>query len=113
MQIAFRTKGLEKAASEFKEATQKYGEPMARKLGQRIKEIVAAETLADLHLIPATRCHELAQNRKGQFAVDLVQPYRLIFEPLEDPVPRKADGGIDLEKVSAVRIIEVEDYHGK
>lgn len=26
------------------------------------------------------RCHPLHNNRKGQYAVDLVHPYRLVFE---------------------------------
>jgi hypothetical protein len=27
-------------------------------------------------------------------------------------VPRKEDGGIDLTRVTAIRILEVTDYHG-
>ena len=31
--------------------------------------------------------HELTGDRKGEWACDLDQPYRLIFEPHEKPIP--------------------------
>jgi proteic killer suppression protein len=61
---------------------------------------------------PPERRHELSGNRKGRFAVDLKHPQRLVFEPNHNPLPRGADGGLDLKKINAVTIIEVEDYHG-
>lgn len=57
------------------------------------------------------RCHELKGNRKGIFAVDLFHPYRLLFEPSGNPVPRKGKGEIDMENVTSIRILGVEDYH--
>jgi proteic killer suppression protein len=53
----------------------------------------------------------LTQDRKGQLAVDLVHPRRLVFEPANDPVPAKADGGVDWSKVTEIVILEVVDYH--
>ena len=50
-------------------------------------------------------------DRKDEFAVDLVHPYRLVFRPDHDPVPRKDDGGIELEAITAIEIVEVVDYH--
>jgi len=35
-----------------------------------------------------------------------------VFGVANDPVPRREDGGIDLERVTAIRILEVVDYHG-
>lgn len=58
------------------------------------------------------RFHALSGTRAGQFALGLDGPYRLIFEPANDPVPRKDDGGLDLARITAVEIIEVVDYHG-
>lgn len=42
--------------------------------------------------------HVQEKNRKGQYAVDLVHPYRLIFE--------KKDGEIQI-----ANIVEIVDYH--
>jgi hypothetical protein len=69
--------------------------------------------LADVFLLPAARCHELKGNRKGQFAVYCRHPFRLVLVPDQDPVPRTADGGIDPAKVTKIRIMAVEDYHGR
>lgn len=44
------------------------------------------------------RCHQLVGNRKGEYAMDLVHPYRLVFEK-------------DKEDVKLVQIINIEDYH--
>ena len=65
-------------------------------------------------MVPTTspeRRHLLSSGRRGQYAVDLVHPYRLVFEPDHDPVPRTADGGIDIDRVTAITIMEVVDYH--
>jgi len=49
--------------------------------------------------------------RKGQLSVDLEHPYRLVFEPANEPCPRLLDGGLDWSEVTAVRVIGVEDTH--
>ena len=55
--------------------------------------------------------HELTGNRKGQWACNLDQPYRLIFAPTTDPIPTDDDGkNIWLELIE-VEIIEIVDYH--
>ena len=60
-----------------------------------------------------SRCHELTQGqRKGQLSVDLDHPYRLIFVPDHNPVPKREDGGLDWSQVTAVKILGVEDTHG-
>jgi proteic killer suppression protein len=55
----------------------------------------------------------LLHDHAGQLALDLDHPYRLIFEPADEPIPTKSDGGLDWNQVTAVRIIGVENYHGK
>jgi len=57
------------------------------------------------------RRHGLKGNRKGQFAVDVVYPYRLTFKPV-DPVPMLEGGEIDLSRITEIVILRVEDYHG-
>ena len=63
---------------------------------QRIDELKDAVCLADLYRFPALRCHELKGDRKGQIAINLIDPYRLILEPANHPIPRKEDGGAGL-----------------
>jgi len=89
----------------------KYGERNAGIIQRRLQQIEAAENLAQLMMLPGPRCHQLKGGRREQFAVDALNPYRITFEVADDPIPRKEDGGIDLEQVFAVRILRVEDYH--
>jgi hypothetical protein len=53
----------------------------------------------------------LRQNRAGQLSVDLDHPYRLLFVVVNDPVPRRADGGLDWQRATAIEIVGVEDTH--
>ncbi len=86
--------------------------PIRAKLLQRqLDEFGAAESLEGVRLFPQVRCHELKGNRAGTLSVDLDHPYRLIFEPANDPVPGKSDGGLDWTKVTTIRILTIEDYH--
>lgn len=85
------------------------GADCAKKLKQRLVELEAAPNMTD---IPAhARCHPLFGKRKGQYAVYLVHPYRLIFEPDCDPLPCKTDGGLDLSKVNKILVKRIIDYH--
>lgn len=88
-----------------------FGKALAERLQQRLAELKAADTLDDISRLPPVRCHELSQDRKGQLAVDLVHPKRLIFEPDHNPAPRRADGGLDWSHVTKICVIEVVDYH--
>jgi proteic killer suppression protein len=60
---------------------------------------------------PPERRHQLKGRRKEQFAVDLDRSRRLVFKPANEPIPYSDDGGIDLDRVTAITILEVVDYH--
>lgn len=87
-----------------------YGLQMAERLQQRLQELQAANSLLDMSHLPPARCHELV-NRKGVFSVNLEHPYRLLFVPADDPIPKRADGGILLSSVTEVEVISIEDTH--
>ena len=111
MEVSFWTKKLQKVCSSEKAMLKEFGPQMAKKLKQRVAELAAAGTLEDMRHLPAARCHELSQDRKGQLAVDLVHPPRLVFEPNHTPVPRKPDGGLAWTEVTRILVLEVVDYH--
>jgi len=111
MEIAFSSRKIEKLCNIAKEMRAKLGDRCAKVLQQRLAEMKAADTLEDLRKVPAARCHELKADRKGQLAVDLVHPKRLVFVPDHDPVPSKSDGGLDWAQVSRVLVTDVVDYH--
>jgi len=79
MEISFAS-GRERDLYQSKAAlTAKYGEPMARKIVQRIEELQAARTPQQLP--SGARFHEHSAKRRGLFSVNLVQPMRLIVRP--------------------------------
>ncbi len=84
---------------------------MARTIMKRLAVLRAARNLGLVPSTPPDRRHQLRGDRDEQFAVDLVHPHRLVFEINHDPIPRKEDGGIDLEQVTAIMITDVIDYH--
>jgi proteic killer suppression protein len=110
VEISYKSKKLEKQLTIAKEIQKEFG-TMAKKVNQRMKDIKASENLNDLMKIPAAKCHELKGNRKGQFAVSISGNFRLIFEPNHDPVPLKDDNSIDAVKVTAIEMLNKEDYH--
>lgn len=111
MDIAFRNKTLKKVFNSEKELKKKFGAEKARLIMRRMAVLRASPVLAEVPYTKPERRHELSGKHSGQFAVDLKHPYRLIFKPNHEPLPRKDDGGIDLTQITAIKILGVEDYH--
>ena len=112
MIILFHREQDRKSCIGEKSMKRAHGENRAKVLKKRLDDLDAARSLADMRALPG-RCHELAGDRRGQLALDLDQPYRLILEPADDPTPLKRDGGLDWNGVRVVRILEIGvDYHG-
>lgn len=112
MDIIFQTHKLEKEFNSQNLLVRRHGKRRADLIKLRLVQLHAANVLEDLQSVPQLRCHELTGNRAGQLSLDLDHPYRLIIEPADDPAPRKPDGGLDWKRVTAVRIVGVEDTHG-
>lgn len=111
MEITFQTKKLHGTFESERNLRKEFVSEIAKAIMRRMAVLKAAPCLEDVSHRPPERRHALAGDRQGQFAVDLKHPYRLIFQPAHDPLPLKDDGGIDLRRVTAIIIIEVEDYH--
>ena len=111
MVILFKTTKLEKECNNENLMVRRFGAIRARLLKRRLTELAAANALEDLRNLPQARCHELKENLKGFLSVDLDHPYRMVFEPANNPAPKKPDGGLDWTKVTAIRIIGLEDTH--
>ncbi|HJF86363.1 MAG TPA: type II toxin-antitoxin system RelE/ParE family toxin [Companilactobacillus farciminis] len=98
MKILFGNKKIERICTQNDFALRKFGLDMSEKIEQRISELMSFETVNQLIYFSVGRCHPLQGKRKGQYAMDLVHPYRLIFVKKES-------------KVEIVQIIEIVDYH--
>ena len=97
MKQEFASNRLEIAGVSLSEASRLFGVPIGRKYIQRLAVLRAVDEFAELYGHRALRLHALKGKRAGQYAITLTGNYRLIIEKIEE---------------DAVRIINVEDYHG-
>lgn len=97
MEVEFASNRLAIASASLSEATRLFGTAIGRKYIQRVAVIRAVEKFSDLYGHQSLRLHPLKGNREGQFAITLTANYRLILMQVKE---------------DAVRILNVEDYHG-
>lgn len=112
MHIEYANRKLEKVLNDAARLQKEYGPEQASKIQSRLEMLKAAANLSEVPAEKPIRCHLLKGDYAGDFAVDLKQPYRLIFKPLA-PIERLSDGGIDKAKVKEILIKGVVDYHGE
>jgi proteic killer suppression protein len=112
MLITYKNKKLEKEFCDIKLLKRRWGEEQANLIARRLEQLKAADNLEVLKTLPQLRAHELKGNRAGQISLDIKHPYRLLIEPYHEEIPRKQDGGLDWQKITKVKVLEVEDTHG-
>ncbi len=111
MLISFKSKKFEKECNDMKLLTREWGAEQAKLIARRLTELAAAENLETMRLLPQARAHELKGNREEQISLDVKHPYRLIIIPDHDEPPRRKDGGLDWQKITKIKILEVTDTH--
>jgi plasmid maintenance system killer protein len=111
MELVFGTRKLARICSSEAETVRKFGPDVARRLRNRLTELDQAASLAEIRLLPHARVHQLVADRDEQISIDLGHPRRLIVDVNHHPVPRLADGGLDWESVTSLKILEITDTH--
>ena len=71
---------------------------MAQKIHMRIDQLQAADSIDDLIQCHIGKCHKLRGDREGQYAMCLVEPWRLVFT-------------IEENVIQIALVIEIVDYH--
>ena len=110
MKITFEDKKLEKLVNDDRKLVKEFGKLRAAKIKARLAQLKFATTLEEVRNFPGNY-HELINNRKGQWACDLDQPYRLVFTAHENPIPTNADGRYIWLEIKGVEVIEIINYH--
>lgn len=110
MEVLFASEKLKRALSTHRLLQKEWGQEGAKRITLRLQQLSAALDLGEMRHLPG-RCHELTNDRAGRLAVDVHQPYRLIFRPSADPPPRKPHGGLDWTQVDSITVTEIVDYH--
>lgn len=110
MEITFPINSDPADWNEMKRLVRRHNAQRAKLIRRRLDDLRAAPSLDVMRHLPG-RCHELRGDRANQFSIDLDGPYRLLFSPAHDPIPRKSDGGMDWTKVTAIILVGVVDTH--
>lgn len=98
MQVNYKNRHIEKICTNASVAAKKFDKRTVGLIQQRVDEIHAADSVEMLVQFGIGRCHQLVGDRKGQFAMGLVHPLRLVFEVIRD-------------EIQIAEIQEIVDYH--
>lgn len=112
MEITFKDSKLRKLANDYRKCQKEFGSLRAKLFNRRLNDLQNAITLEDVRNLPG-HYHELVGVRKGQWSCYLDQPFRLIFEPHEKPIPTDKDSRYIWLEIKGVEILEITNYHGK
>lgn len=104
MEISFRDKKLHMLCESHRKLKPRYGDLQARRIIKRVNELISAKNLYDISKLSQARLHSLSGNRAGEFALDILHPYRIILVPIDG-------SSADLKTVTAVEIVSIIDYH--
>ena len=112
MEIWFTNSSTEKLFNSEKKLRKKYGDRMAKLIMQRMTDLKACANF-DIALALPGRLHPLVGSGDGWFAMDLVQPNRLVISPANDPLPYRNDEKTELDfaAIDEIEVVGVDDYH--
>jgi toxin HigB-1 len=109
MELHFANRSLQAACTGERESNRLWGVDCARVVRRRLMQLAAAESLAVVAALKPARLTPLADPRDGAYAIDALPPIHIVFEPCHDPVPTLPNGGVDAARVTAIRILAVEE----
>jgi len=110
LDISYASEGIKARCKPGSKTNRKLSEVNQKVLADRLSDIADAPTLEDLRNGKGY-FHELQHDREGQLSCTLDKGDRLVFIPDHNPVPVNPRGRLDWSKVTAVKILEIVDYH--
>ena len=114
MIIMFEDENLRKDMNLESRLSRKWGKKRRDKIRARMAQLRAAACLADMKEVPGAYLEELSYRPNDHhFTVRLDNPWRILFEPADVPLPVHPGGNVDWTRVTAIRILVVGDTHGE
>ena len=99
MDVVFKNNRLKRCYERQQEGVKKWGPKIARVYVDRVNRLYAVRTAHELSAFPELRFHPLEGDRKGEWAMDLDEYWRLIVT-FQD------------RNMTVVRVKEVSDHYG-
>jgi plasmid maintenance system killer protein len=113
--ISTKNKRLKAALEGDRDCRRYHGTAMCKKIHLRFAALKAALSLGDFWPPNSgpERCHELKGQQAGVFSMDVKQPYRLLFVPVEeDSTADRSDERARWNGIKAIELLTIEDTHG-
>jgi proteic killer suppression protein len=110
MDILFSSDALKRLCHDDAIALRTLEPAVVLRLHARLDDLNAAAFLGYASKLPG-RFHPLDGDRDGQFAISLCAGYELVIAPADEPLPRIADGSIDLERISIITVVSIGRVH--
>lgn len=111
MEIIFKNSKTEKLINSDKELNKKYPVKVAKTVKLRMTQLIAFNDFSQVTHLPPLRLHKLTGDRSHQYAVDVSEKYRLVFEILDEEGLAIKDPEYPRNLVHIIKIIEVVNYH--
>jgi proteic killer suppression protein len=99
VEIAFRTKKLERCYEDHEYGRRTWGSAVAKKFIQRIDLLQEAANMLEVEKLPGLDCHPLKGDKAGQYGATLHDRWRLVFT-------------LRGKKAEIIRIEEVTKHYG-
>lgn len=104
MKISYSSNKLEKQLTDIRLMKKYYSNDFV-KLRNRLSELAVASNLAQVSELPPPRRHKLKGDRDACWGIDISKNDRIVLRPVG------AFDIHDLESITEIEIIEIEDYH--
>jgi len=104
VKISYDSNKMEKILCDEQLIKKEYG-TMAQKVMNRMSELRAATSLADIPCTPPPRRHKLEPRSKNQWGIDISKNFRIVIEAIGE-FDRD-----DLSTIHEIKILYLEDYH--
>lgn len=109
MELAFADRNFRDLCMNDSKAREELGDAVAEKLKTRLADFSAVHVVSDLFSLPGGT-HELAGDRQGCMATNLVMGRFLVFRSGQLKEPKLPAGRIDWSRVRRIQLLGVE--HG-
>lgn len=110
MDLSYKNNKLKKSLTTDKGIAKSYG-TIGKKVKLRITQLTNSDNLEVISKLPALRLHQYIGEGKGTWSIDIQENWRMLFEINHDPIPILEDGRIDLNAITVINIVSVEDPH--
>lgn len=114
MEIEVPDNKLRAALEDEAVCRKRFGKPMTKYIRIRVQALDAADDLS-VFWPPKSkpeRVHELTGDLAGTFSVDVKQPYRLLFRPLDEPSDPPENQQERWKLIKRIELLSIEDTHG-